>query len=240
MALNEMLQVGLVTVSLAGCAAAEGFGNRYGPDPAMPVRQIEASVDHQVDIMAKLKSAASCPAEMVHSPDCNYATTLVGFNFVDEQCDAYLHELFALDKERERAKDAVVAAGTLTSAILGVSNASKATMVIAAQAFGLSASYIDVFADSYLYKTDTGVIYSVVEKLQTEYRKGAYEDFKNNRNLYATDPQVYGSIRGYLRLCMPPTIQSKITTAIASAKAVQGSGTAPNAFKSVDLSVPGK
>ena len=166
----------LMAVSLlGGCEAGAGFANRYGPDPAMPTTTVVASTDHQVAIMRKLAEAANCASPPIPQGtdeyrECLYRTTLVGFNFVDEQCDAYLHELFALDKERDRAKSAVSSAGLLTNAVLAVSPASKMTMAIAAQAFGLSASFIDVATDSYLFKTNPGVIFNIVATLQAQYR----------------------------------------------------------------------
>lgn len=203
------------TFVLAGCEGAAGFGNRYGPSPEMPRLLVEASTSHQDYIMTKLASAAHCDASLVGDQECFYRTTLVGFNFVDEQCDAYLRELYALDKERDRANNAITSAGLLTNAVLAVSPASKVTMAIVAQAFGLSASYIDIATDSYLYKTDSGVIYSIVSSLQAQYRDNAF----NNKELINSFPESYGFIRGYLRLCMPPMIESKITTALAKAKA---------------------
>lgn len=236
---GSMLLVAAAAVCLAGCEAANGFGNRYGPDPAMPSQDVAASVNHQDAIMTSLREAARCSDAPVNLPDCNYATTLVGFNFVDEQCDAYLHELFAIDKERDRAKNVINGAGLLTNTILAVSPASKITMAIAAHAFGLSSSYVDVATDSYLYKTDTGVIYKAVEEMQLEYRTRADKDFRERPYLFEIEPQAYGAIRGYLRLCMPPTIQSKMTSALANATAAAPPNTkGPQTLQPVDLTAP--
>ena len=222
-------------VCLTGCEAAAGFNNRYGPDPAMSTKLVNASADHEDNIMARLKVSAKCPAGTEDSAGCNYATTIVGFNFVDEQCDAYLRELFALDKERDRLKNAIGGAGLLTNAILAVSPASKVTMAIATQAFGLSSSYVDVLADSYLYKKDAGVVLSVVASLQAQYRDNVHKAYMEDKDTIFVNnvPQSYSFVRGYLRLCMPPTIESKITEALAGAtaappKAGSGPGTLGN------------
>lgn len=209
----------LAAAGLSACETAKGFGNRYGPDPAMPTGIVAVSVDHQIDIMAKLKQAALCSSGFEDTAVCYYKITLVGFNFVDEQCDAYLHELFAIEKERDRAKNAITSAGVLTNAILAVSPASKVTMAIVAQAFGLSTSYVDVATDSYLYKTDVGLIMNVVSELQAQYRSSVLQIYHDDQAQLASMPQAYGFIRGYLRLCMPPTIESKITAALAQSVA---------------------
>ncbi len=218
MKLGSLLLTFSSFVFLTGCEAASGFHNRYGPDPAMPAVLVSASADHQDLIMKRLKDSANCPAGSEDSRGCNYATTVVGFNFVDEQCDAYLRELFALDKERDRLKNAIGGAGLLTNAILAVSPASKVTMAIATQAFGLSSSYVDALTDSYLYKKDAGVVLTVVANLQAQYRDNVYKAYMDEEPFVITNvPQSYSFIRGYLRLCMPPTIESKITEALAGA-----------------------
>lgn len=237
MRLNHAVFLVLGTISLAGCEAANGFGNRYGPDPAMPTTLVNASADHADNIMARLKASANCPPGTENSSECNYATTLVGFNFVDEQCDAYLRELFALDKERDRLKNAIGSAGLLTNAILAVSPASKVTMAIAAQAFGLSSSYVDVLADSYLYQKDAGVVFTVVATLQAQFRDNIYKAYADNKLFINNDPQSYSFIRGYLRLCMPPTIESKITEALAGASArLPPKGSGPGTLGNPELS----
>ncbi len=225
----------LVGVALAGCEAASGFGNRYGPDPALPAKVIYASVDNQIDIMAKLAEATDCRGEQDSEEAtnaCHYQTTIVGFNFVDEQCDAYLRELFALDTERDRLKTVIAGADKLTNAVLAVAPASKATMAIVAQSFGLTSDYVNVAADSYLFKADAGIVYNVVSSLQESYRNGV----ARNREQIDSRPASYSAIRGYLRLCMPPTIQSKITTTLARAVAEEAdANTPPGTLQNPDL-----
>jgi hypothetical protein len=225
----------LASLVLAGCEAASGFGNRYGPDPGVPSKLVAASVDNQIDIMAKLAEATDCRGEQVDQDavnNCHYQTTIVGFNFVDEQCDAYLRELFALDTERDRLKTVISGADKLTNAVLAVSPASKITMAIVAQSFGLTNDYVNVAADSYLFKADAGLVYNVVATLQASYRNGVY----NNKNLITSRPESYSAIRGYLRLCLPPTIQSKISTTLARAVAEDvGAGTPPGTLQNPDL-----
>ena len=80
-----------------------------------------------------------------------YIITLAGFNFVDEQCDAYLHELFIIDQDRDKLKAGLNSAGLVTNAILAATPASKTSMAIVAQAFGLSSQFTDTVANSYLY-----------------------------------------------------------------------------------------
>ena len=212
---------------LSACSGLDGFQHRYGPDPQISPLVVDASITRQDQIMKRLYEAARCREDAGETGECLYAMTVAGFNFVDEQCDAYLHELFVLDKERDRLKSGILAADKLTNAVLAVSPASKVTMAIVAQAFGLTSEFVDVATDSYLYKANSGTVLHIVAELQSEYRDITFK----NRNLIATIPNSYGQIRSYLRLCMPPTIESKIETALAKTTAVPSKSTTPSKEK---------
>lgn len=200
---------------LAACSAAEGWEHRYGPDPSLPVEKVRLSTAHQTEIMDQFYSTANCDAQDI---ECAYAITLAGFNFIDEQCDAYLHELFVLDKGRDRWKAGLQAADKMSNAVLATVSVSKTTMAIVAQSFGLSSQLLDVATDSYLHKTNPGTILHIVSELQRTYR----DSTEKNKQLLVSQPAIYSQIRGYLRLCMPPTIESKIENALAKATGVSG------------------
>ena len=90
----KMTGVLILGVGMSGCAVSEavkGWDNRYGPDPAMPLAKVQESIKNQNGIMAELENQVQGKDGSI-----NYMNvTLAGFNFVDEQCDAYLKELFA-------------------------------------------------------------------------------------------------------------------------------------------------
>jgi hypothetical protein len=211
----KFLRVLVCLPALTGCAAFEGWENRYGPDPSLPVEKVRLSTDRQLSIMDEFYRTANCE---VQNTECAYAITLAGFNFIDEQCDAYLHELFVLDKGRDRWKAGLQAADKMSNAVLATVTVSKTTMAIVAQSFGLSSQLLDVATDSYLYKTNPGTILHVVAELQRSYR----DSTEKNKHLLVSQPAIYSQIRGYLRLCLPPTIESKIENALAKATGVSG------------------
>ncbi|QRM54669.1 hypothetical protein [Sinorhizobium sp. BG8] len=209
----------LLLAGLSGCAeSAAGWQHRYGPDPLPPPNVVVASTENQLNIMASLRRVAMADGTAT-TADVHYLTTLAGFNFVDEQCDVYLKELFVLDQERTRLRRGIDSAGLLTNAVLATTTASKATMAITTQAFGLTSQYVDVLANGYLYGVNAATIFGIVSKLQAAYRDQTDKD-KTKIN---STPAAYARIRGYLQLCMPPSIESKINEALASATAVAGS-----------------
>jgi hypothetical protein len=144
-----------------------------------------------------------------------YYATIQGFNFVDTECAKYLDELYALDHGRERFKSAAESTGLLVNAILNAEPVSKVTMSIVAQAFGLVSKFSDTFADSYLFSKHSSTVHSVVEKMQAAYR----DEVMGSPDAITSEPEAYMSIRGYLELCSPPTIEAKIEEKLAGVEA---------------------
>src|SRR5580704_2435922 len=94
-----------IAFGMSGCSsgALSGWPNRYGPDPSLPGAQVAASADNQVTIFQGLAKVSHDSSGRLNP----YLVTLAGFNFVDEQCDAYLHELFVIDQDRVRLKQGI-------------------------------------------------------------------------------------------------------------------------------------
>ena len=210
----KMTGVLILGVGMSGCAVSEavkGWDNRYGPDPAMPLAKVQESIKNQNGIMAELENQVQGKDGSI-----NYMNvTLAGFNFVDEQCDAYLKELFAIDQERNRLKSGITDTGLMTNAVLTATSASKASMALVTSAFGLSGQFSDSFADSYLYGKHTSTILTVVQKLQTAER----DKLGSAKSKPSSRPEAYGWIRSYLQLCMPPTIEAQMEQALVGSQA---------------------
>lgn len=198
---------------LAGCSGIEsiaGWNLRNGPKPEISPDAIGASLITQATIMAKLEEATTVPGQ---APNY-YQVTLAGMNFIDEQCDAYLRELYLLDHARDRLKGALTATGSATHIIMGLASASSVSMGVVAAAFNLSSQLLDNQANSYLYGVSSTVVFSVVGKTQAKYR----ESLKALSAQAHSRPEAYAQIRGYLQLCMPPTIEAQVSSLLQSAK----------------------
>jgi hypothetical protein len=214
----------LVLSNCAGSELQRGWTHRYGPAVALSEEDVASSVLRQISIMEQLALAAD--TTKTGTTDY-YQVTLAGFNFIDEQCDAFLRELYMIDVERNRLKRGIDGAQLLTGAVLSASPASKATMEIVAQAFGFAGLLTDTYANSYLMNTRPSTILSVVSKLQNAYQDQTEKD-KSRIN---SRPAAYAQIRGYLRLCMPVTIESQINERVVTSKAVSGNDATREATK---------
>ena len=152
---------------------------------------------------------------------------------VDDQCTNYLQDLFGWERKRNRVRDTLTLAGASTAAVLGLTNVSTKAIAITAQAFGFAGGAWTILADSYLYKLSPSIISDIELKLQTAYRESAAKS-KSEINNGAT---AYQYIRGYLNLCLPVTIESKVNDYLAQTTASTKKGDTGSAPRAAALSI---
>lgn len=197
-----------------GTAFTQSWSKRYGPSPTISASAARQSADAQTDIVQAFRSASGDAGDY-------FGATLIGFNFVDEQCDAYLQALYVLDRERDSTKTGLNAVAQVTNAILGITPASKLTMGVVTQAFGVGGQFADDLLKGYLYGKSPAVVSHVVDVMRDKYRADT-ASAKNDINSSGV-PLAYAYIRGYLKLCLPSTISASIDNAAATATATTGS-----------------
>jgi hypothetical protein len=199
--------------ALSGCTSGPVWQNRYGPDPIIAASDVQAFSRRQQDVLNAF--VASSPEGLYDADSIDYYEVVQsGFNYVDEKCDNYLRSLFILDRRRDRVRGGFLLLDKSTTAILNAASASQQAIVIVAQAFGLAAGFTDIFANSYLYN-EPSILFSTVDKMRHAYREQAAEEEAE----IVTAAAAYGRIRGYLALCMPQTIEAKISETISAATA---------------------
>ncbi|HWU63472.1 MAG TPA: hypothetical protein VN112_15745 [Ensifer sp.] len=233
---NPIKLAGMISsiAMLAACSPAsdgsvftQSWNKRYGPSPTISANAAQESANAQTAIVEAFRSASGDAGDY-------FGATLIGFNFVDEQCDAYLQALYVLDRERDSTKTGLNAVAQVTNAILGITPASKLTMGVVTQAFGLGGQFADDLLKGYLYGKSPAVISHVVDVLRDKYRTDT-ASAKSDINSSGV-PLAYAYIRGYLKLCLPSTISASIDNAAATATATTESDTkSPNTKKTANL-----
>jgi hypothetical protein len=194
----------------------ERWENRYGPKPILERGDVLETAKRQSDVMRYLAHSAKVEyPPPIDSPDW-FQIALAGFNYVDEACSEYLHDVFIRDREKQRASGLISAGNTATSAVLTATSASKAALSVAAALFGLASGVTVAVTNSYLFAVPPSTIVSTVEKMQVAYREKTLAEAKAG-HLMLSEPAIYGRIRDYLQLCLPETIESRITAVVASA-----------------------
>jgi hypothetical protein len=145
-----------------------------------------------------------------------YEITLAGFNYIDEKCDIYLHDVFIRGREARRTSSLLTLSGGTTSAILTAADASKEALEIVMQLFGLATGAANTIAESYLFKEEPSIVYGTAKKMRHAYR----DDISKKYSTVAlTEASSYALIRGYLAQCMPENIETEIKAYVAAAAA---------------------
>lgn len=140
-----------------------------------------------------------------------YPVVVAGMNFIDAQCDQYLRSLFVIENSVNPTVSSVNASNMVSNAVLNASEASRLTMAIVAQAFGLTAQLTSSLSSVYLFGGgQSNAIINLVRKMQQEYKATVYDRRDDIRSL----PAAHSVIRGYLQLCLPVNIKASVANAI--------------------------
>ena len=151
------------------CAAHVGLlrhRTSTGISPVLDVASVKTAASNQREIIDALQADAGSD----QTNPTFYAVAQAGFNYVDDQCNAYFDEMFFLDRGRSQLKSGLAAASATTAAILGVTNASTLSMSIVASAFGFASNATDIVSGTYLYSLPPAATQGVVVKLQKAFR----------------------------------------------------------------------
>jgi hypothetical protein len=127
-----------------------------------------------------------------------------GMNDIDRRCDAYLTWLDNKRRWREPVLSEFVAASAATAAILGLTGVGAAPIAIVGTAFGFAKESFVNLQSRLLTEIDHSVVQAVVLGNQSVYRNDVARLVVDNR------PAAIYLLRGYLRLCMPMSIEMHI------------------------------
>lgn len=209
----------MLAIGLAGCSVAalkpSGAGNTvYSTDIATESRLQEV----YSGILCR-DNGLPFSSDGEHGPRCNYAamsgpqwTVFVnaGVYDIDRRCDDYLDWLYQIKRSRGPIQKQMTRTANLTKAVLELTGTADFTIELVGLAFGYALdSWTDV-ADSLLFNME----YSTVQKLVYDRQRLMKEDiFKIS---FTSRPQALHALRGYLRVCMPYTIETDINTTLVA------------------------
>lgn len=183
-----------------------------GIAPVLDAGAVERSSSNRARIMDALTRDAGYGDSDVDW----YDVTVAGFNYVDDSCALYFDELFKLNRQREAAQSLISVAGQTTNALLAVTGASRLSMAVVAQAFGLGSSLTDIVAGTYLYSLPPATTKKFIAKTMAAYRDGAA---KQRGEIQRSPTIAYSFVRGYLDLCLPATIEGQLVEHVGAATA---------------------
>jgi len=217
--------VGLALGGLTGC---NNWYDRHGTPPVIQQASVTASVENSSAMLMQFAHATQLPTTPpLGSPEW-YFVMEAGFNYVDEVCNRYIHELFFLNRDRDRIRNGLVLLDKTTSAILEATNTSRQAMQIVSQAFGLAQGSADILVNSYLYRIEPANIQKLVDEMRKAYRieaRARQERVNGQAMQYISPTSAYYGIQGYLSLCLPATIESKVNGIIGRTTIIADSST---------------
>jgi hypothetical protein len=133
---------------------------------------------------------------------------LAAFNDIDERCSAYLGSLDRAKRDRAFFTRALSDVATTTRAIMDKIDPGPKALNVVEAVFSYSRNSIDTYYSRLILETEKGTILRLVTRLQTDYRNYLFKVLSGKR----LDGSVgaYYAVRGYLRLCLPATIEGEI------------------------------
>jgi hypothetical protein len=153
-----------------------------------------------------LRAGVSCPLEPASKGW--ELVVLAAFNDIDERCSAYLGSLDRAKRDRAFFTRALSDVATTTRAIMDKIDPGPKALNIVEAVFSYSRNSIDTYYSRLILETEKGTILRLVTRLQTDYRNYLFKVLRGKR----LDGSVgaYYAVRGYLRLCLPATIEGEI------------------------------
>lgn len=198
----------LATVLLAVACSPHDRRLASGVGTDLPWAGLPEATRAQEDYVALICRQAG--ALDVAGAGCVDWTTFVqaGMNDIDERCDAYLAWLDDRRRSTGPVLQQISDVRTATIAIMSASGTGVTPISIAAAAFGLASSTFSNLNSRLLLELPHSTVQAVVLGKQRDFRLGLARQRVENR------PAAIHALRSYLRLCMPFTIETEITTTV--------------------------
>ncbi|MEA2880454.1 MAG: hypothetical protein QOF14_5650 [Hyphomicrobiales bacterium] len=221
-------------VSFSALAGCNSWYDRHGVRPVIDAEAVVASTANRQRFMDAFVARARLPGEPPPGSSDWYFVMDAGFSYVNEVCDAYVQDLFILNRDRDRLKSGLVILDKAANAIMFATGTSQVAMTIVAQAFGVASGGTDVFANSYLYRIEPSSLQKLIKESQSGYRAAAHARAREFNYVTAVEQ----GIQGYLSLCLPATIEARVNDVINRTRVVadstQPAGTVIDLISSTD------
>ncbi|MET3613355.1 hypothetical protein ABID16_001660 [Rhizobium aquaticum] len=199
-------------------AACNPLSDQYlagGVGSALNSGQLAQETDRQDEYVYLIcRQSAGSGTAVAAGKGCSigsWATFIrAGMNDIDRRCDAYLTWLDTQRRNRPAVLEQISATGTTTNGILGLTGAGTKAMALVAAAFGLAGATYGNWNSRLLLEVDHSTVQGLVYRRQ--------EQFRQDNSIAITNvsdrPTALYLLRGYLRLCMPMTIETDINSTI--------------------------
>jgi hypothetical protein len=196
----------LTAALLSGCATyrnstqvQDGPGLDFKPAEVAEFRKNQDAVLEQLTAMAG-RTAGNVGQGWTQVIDA-------GMDFADSKCEAYMHALFRLNRDKETVNAQIGLLGAATAGLMAAAQSAAKEVAATAVLFGLASSTVDNLSSNLLYDLDPSSVRTLVKTLQSRFRSSLTTG-------YDTRPAALRVIRAYAMLCVPANIEAEVNLAV--------------------------
>lgn len=204
---------------LSGCATYRNSSQvEGGPGLEFQATELAAFSQNQAQVLARLQALAG----LAGAPQGSEWDLVIdaGIDFADSKCEAYLHALFRLNRDRKTVTTQLGLLATATAGLMGAAKSAANEVAGVAVLFGLATSTVDNLAGNLLYDLDPSSVRTLVKALQAGFRNARQPGYK-------TRTAALRVIRGYAMLCVPSNIEAEVNLAVKRAAPTTAEGDPP-------------
>ncbi len=203
--------IGFALSLLQSCASYRNYSQlEAGPGAEMKASEVTTYATNQTAAIDALREAAGEPSAPAAIGDWD-AIINAGMEFSDSKCEAYMHALFRLNRDRRTTVSQIGLLGGATAGVMAAAQAAAKEVAIVAMAFGLAASTVDNLSSNLLYELDPSSVRTLVKTMQETYRQELGTGYTNR-------PAALTAIRRYATLCVPASIEAEVNLSVKRAQ----------------------
>ena len=206
---------------LTGCATyrsatvvQDGPGLSFSPAEITSFRENQDKVLDELYALAAVDKADGKATVVGGNWD---AVIDAGMDYADVRCEAYIHALFRLNRDKKSVTNQLGLLGGASAGLMAAVDAAARNVAAVAIGFGLASSTVDNLASNLLYELDPSSVRTLVKSLQAHYRAAKGQG-------YASRPVAMSVMRGYASLCIPANIEAEVNVAVKSSSPMTTQG----------------
>ena len=212
----RIVVLALALAMLAGCTTYRHASRvQDGPGLEFDARDVSTFRENQDKVLEQLLPLAG----LSRPPDGNGWMRVIdaGMDYADGKCEAYMHALFRLNRDRKTVTSQIGLLATATAGLMAAAESAAKEVATAAVLFGLAGSTVDNLSSNLLYELDPSSVRTLVKTLQSRFRGSLGQG-------YASRPAAMRVIRAYAMLCVPANIEAEVNLAVKASAPVAEPG----------------
>ncbi len=197
----------MLALTLAAC---NGTIAGHGVSPVLDGADVKISTANYIEVRDTFFARAGLVAPLTDGRDVWRRFMTAGFSYVDEKCRVFVDDLFEADRLIRAGRNQLGDIATAATAILALTQASRAEVGVVAAALGLATKSLDNYALARLANIGPERIRTLLQRSTTTYREAVLANLAR----YSDQTAAMDAIAGYLDLCRIPTIIAQVDSIV--------------------------